>query len=305
MDQKPPETQQPSQSFLFAAIPVRHPVMWEKGTPKTAITLTRDATIHPKTQPGTSLGLPNLESASSSIRQRGHSNIMIANAVRGYPQKEHKILDLCQSMKVTEINFKSVFLTRKTKSCISVDLGCCSPSLNGTSECMSAGNKWCVHSRSDDVRIYLFYTESVLGAVLLCLAEACLVGSHQQQLRTHKHTHSKVCFWLWDCHCYLQRLAMFVWFWDNRNYFSLCSNFILECCMSFFSRFADIVFQSCVILSCCLRLGFCLCSYFLSHFVIASWVLWGLTDLHHTTSNIIRHLSTLGYNLAFCNSKVY
>lgn len=208
--------------------------MWEKGTQKTAITLTRDATIHPKTQPGTSLGLPNLESASSSIRQRGHSNIMIANVVRGYPQKEHKILDLCQSMKVTEINLKSVFLTRKTKSCISVDLGCCSPSLNGTSECMSAGNKWCVHSRSDDVRIYLFYTESVLGAVLLCLAEACLVGSHQQQLRTHKHTHSKVCFWLWDCHCYLQRLAMFVWFWDNRNYFGLCSNFILDCCMSFF-----------------------------------------------------------------------
>lgn len=194
MDQKPPETQQPSQSFLFAAIPVRHPVMWEKGTQKTAITLTRDATIHPKTQPGTSLGLPNLESASSSIRQRGHSNIMIANVVRDYPQKEHKILDLCQSMKVTEISLKSVFLTRKTKSCISVDLGCCSPSLNGTSECMSAGNKWCVHSRSDDVRIYLFYTESVLGAVLLCLAEACLVGSHQQQLRTHKHTQKQSVF---------------------------------------------------------------------------------------------------------------
>lgn len=176
--------------------------MWEKGIQKTAITLTSDATIHPKTQPGTALGLPNLGSAvssfcgsaSSSIRQRGHSNIMIANAVRGYPQKEHKILDLCQSMKITEINLRSVFLTRKTKSCISVDLGCCSPSLNGTSECMSAGNKWCVHSRSDDVRIYLFYTESVLGAVLLCLAEACLVGSHQQQLRTHKHTHKQSVF---------------------------------------------------------------------------------------------------------------
>lgn len=57
------------------------------------------------------------------------------------------------------------------------------------------------------------------------------INSNSGHTSTHK---SKVCFWLWDCHCYLQRLAMFVWFWDNRNYFSLCSNFILDCCMSFF-----------------------------------------------------------------------
>lgn len=119
---------------------------------------------------------------------------MIANAVRGYPQKEHKILDLGQSMKITETNFKSVFLTKKKKknpeSYISLDLGCCSLSLNG----MSSGNKWCVHSRSDDVKIYLFYTDYILGAVFLCLAEDCLVGSHRQQLRTPKHTHKQSVF---------------------------------------------------------------------------------------------------------------
>lgn len=49
----------------------------------------------------------------------------------------------------------------------------------------------------------------------------------------HPGTHNRVCSWLWGCHCYLQRLVMFAWFQDNRNYFSLCSNFILDCYISF------------------------------------------------------------------------
>lgn len=111
---------------------------------------------------------------------------------------------------------------------------------------------------------------------------------------------SKVCSWLWDRHRYLQRLAMFVWFWDNRNYFSRCSNFILNCCMSilFFSSFADIVFQPCAILSCCLRLGFHLCSYFLSHFVTAPCILWCLTEWHCPALNNIRTTSTLGVSIS-------
>lgn len=162
---------------------------------------------------------------------------------------------------------------KKLKNCISLDLGCCSLSLNGTSERMSTGNKWCVHSRSDDVRIYLFYTEYVLGAMLLCLAEACLAGSHLQQLRVPKHTHKQSVFLALRLPLLFAETSNVCLVLRQQELLQSLCKFHFGLLYVIFSPFADIVFQSCAILSCCLRLGFCLCLYFLSHFVTAPWVL--------------------------------
>lgn len=111
---------------------------------------------------------------------------------------------------------------------------------------------------------------------------------------------SKVCSWLWDRHCYLQRLAMFVWFWDNRNYFSLCSNFILDCCMSILFFF--LVCRHCFPALCnfvvlfetglpsvlIFSLPLCNCSL---HSLMPNWVA-------PTALNNIRTTSTLGVSIS-------
>lgn len=99
----------------------------------------------------------------------------------------------------------------------------------------TSSNKWFVLWRLDaTIWMHLFYRRCIrLHAVLISAWEKCNWLSHTITNSGHLSTNvSKVCFWLLECHCYLQRLVMFIWCWDNRNYFSLCSNIILDGCMS-------------------------------------------------------------------------